>query len=142
MKQFRIAVVDDFALFRQGVATLLERDECFTVVGQGGSGREAFELARKVRPDLILLDMSMPDGGMEALREIKLLENPPLVAMLTVAEAETGLLDAFRLGADGYILKGIGGNDLVSAVKDLAAGKGFISPCLAAKVLQSRGEMA
>ncbi|MFG6082834.1 response regulator transcription factor [Paracoccus litorisediminis] len=117
---------------------MLRRQGDIEVVGQAGSGREAFDMARKLRPDLILLDMSMPDGGMQALREIKMLEDPPIVAMLTVSENEDLVIEAIRLGADGYILKGIGGRSLMSGIRELLAGRPYMSSDLAGKILKAR----
>ncbi|MFD0978292.1 response regulator [Tropicimonas aquimaris] len=137
MTSLRILIADDHPLFREGVAVLLDGHERTVVVGQADSGRRALEMVRSLEPDLVLLDLSMPDGGLWALREIKALENPPVVAMLTVSEEDGDVFKALQAGADGYILKGIGGRDLLAAIEDLAAGRSYVSPGLAMKVLQA-----
>lgn len=142
MKPTRVLVADDHPLFREGVASLLDKNGSTEVVGQAGTGREAIRLTEETRPDLVLLDLSMPDGGLWALGEIKRLAAPPAVAMLTVSEDDDDVFQALKAGAEGYILKGIGARDLVAAVDDLAAGRSYVSPGLAMKVLQAMRSQA
>ena len=137
MTDLRILIADDHPLFREGVAALLSGAERTEVVAQADSGRKALEMTRAQKPDLVLLDLSMPDGGLWALREIKQLDTPPVVAILTVSEEDDDVFTALKTGADGYILKGIGGRDLLAAIEDLAAGRSYVSPGLAMKVLQA-----
>ncbi|MDV7145834.1 response regulator transcription factor [Tropicimonas sp. TH_r6] len=137
MTQLRVLIADDHPLFREGVAALLDSDEGTVVVGQAETGRSALDMANEHLPDLVLLDLSMPDGGLWALGEIKKLDTPPVVAILTVSEDDEDIFTALKSGADGYILKGIGGRDLLAAVEDLAAGRSYVSPGLAMKVLQA-----
>lgn len=137
MTHLRVLIADDHPLFREGVAALLGGREDIEVVGQAESGRKSVAMTGELSPDLVLLDLSMPDGGLWALREIKRLENPPVVAMLTVSEQDDDVFTALKSGADGYILKGIGGRDLLAAIEDLAAGRSYVSPGLAMKVLQA-----
>ena len=82
MTKTRVVLADDHPLFREGVARTLEESNLFEVVGQGASGREAVELTARLKPDLVLLDLSMPDGGQWALTEIVAGEHKPLIAML------------------------------------------------------------
>ncbi len=133
----RVVIADDHPLFREGVANLLERNDATTVVGQAGTAQEAVRLVGETAPDLVLLDLSMPGGGLWALSEIKSRNPSPVVAMLTVAEDDESVFRALKAGADGYILKGIGGRDLIDAVGDLAAGRSYLSPGLAMRVLQA-----
>ena len=137
MSRLRVLIADDHPLFREGVAALLSSQDGISLVGQAEGGREAVEIARQTMPDLVLLDLSMPDGGLWALQEIKQLEPAPKVAMLTVSEEDDDVFQALKAGADGYILKGIGGRDLLAAIGDLAAGRSYVSPGLAMKVLQA-----
>ncbi len=137
MTRLRVLIADDHPLFREGVAALLDNHDRTDVVGQAETGREALEMTRALAPALVLLDLSMPDGGLWALAEIKRLENPPVVAILTVSEEDDDVFTALKSGADGYILKGIGGRDLIAAIEDLAAGRSYVSPGLAMKVLQA-----
>lgn len=137
MNPIRILIADDHPLFREGVAALLNKHETTEVAGQAGTGKDAVGMTVALRPDLVLLDLSMPDGGLWALTEIKRIDPAPVVAMLTVAEDDDNVFRALKAGADGYILKGIGGRDLIEAVEDLAAGRTYVSPGLAMKVLQA-----
>ncbi|SDK02505.1 response regulator [Aliiruegeria lutimaris] len=137
MTPLRVLIADDHPLFREGVAALLGSHAATDVVGQAETGRRALEMTRELSPDLVLLDLSMPDGGLWALGQIKCLDTPPVVAMLTVSEEDDDVFTALKSGADGYILKGIGGRDLIAAIEDLAAGRSYVSPGLAMKVLQA-----
>lgn len=135
---FRIVVVDDHPLYREGVARTLADDPAIEVVGQGGDTESAVQLARQHRPDLVLLDLSMPGGGgIEALRRIKALENAPKVAILTVSEEDDDVMRALKAGASGYLLKGIGARELVAIVKDFARGQTYVTPTLAGRILNA-----
>ncbi len=131
----RIVVADDHPLYREGVSRSLTESGLFDVVGQASSGREALTLVRETRPDVVLLDISMPDGGIATLRQVAALDNPPRIAMLTVSEEDDDVMQALKAGALGYILKGVGSRELVAIVSDLAAGRSYVAPSLALKVL-------
>ena len=131
----RVVVADDHPLFREGVARTLAESGLFEVVGQGASGREAVDLTAALAPDLVLLDLSMPDGGQWALGQIVAAGNPPVIAMLTVSEDDDAILAALGAGAAGYVLKGIGSRELVQILSDLVAGRSYVAPSLAARVL-------
>ncbi len=100
----------------------------------GGSADEAVELAKKLQPDLILLDISMPGGGIAAAAAIASACPVVKIAMLTVSEREDDVKNALQAGASGYILKGIGGLRLAEVVKSLCGGDTFVSPELAARL--------
>ena len=131
----RVLVVDDHSLFRTGVVQTLALDTSMEIVGEGGSAAEAVELARQQQADVMLLDIAMPGNGIEAAREIARLEHPPKVIMLTVSENETDIMRALEAGAVGYVLKGIKANDLIEAVRSVAAGGSFVSPNLTLRIL-------
>lgn len=131
----RVIVVDDHSLFRTGVVQVLKSDELIQVVGEGASGNEALGLASSCAPDIVLLDISMPDNGVDAAEAIMKLPNPPKVVMLTVSEADDDIVRSVQAGAVGYLLKGIGASDLISALKTIAAGGSFMSPNLALQLL-------
>lgn len=136
--QFRIVVADDHPLYREGVARTLSDDPVLTVVGQGADTDSAVELAARLKPDLVLLDLSMPGGGgIEALRRIRALEAPPRVAILTVSEDDDDVMRALKAGAIGYLLKGIGARELTAIVKDFARGQTYVSPTLAGRILSA-----
>lgn len=130
-----VILADDHPLFREGVARVLNESGRFTVLAEAASGREAVDLVRHHRPDLAVLDLSMPDGGLFALEAIMALEGPPKIAMLTVSEESEAVFSALEAGASGYILKGVGGRELVSALSDICAGESYVAPALAARVL-------
>jgi len=131
----RIVVADDHPLYREGVARSLSESGRFTVVGEAASGPEAEAVVARERPDVVLLDISMPGGGIATLRKIVALPDPPRCAMLTVSEEDDDVMQALRAGALGYILKGVGARELVGIVSDLAEGRSYVAPSLAVKVL-------
>lgn len=131
----RILIVDDHPIFRQGLATALSSASDLTVCGEGASASEAIALSRELEPDLVLLDLSMPGGGMAALAAIRSDYPQMPIAVLTASEDSDHVLGALRAGAQGYVLKGIGGQALIDAVRAIAAGEGYIAPVLAARIL-------
>lgn len=133
----RVVVADDHPLYREGVARILS-DDGFDVVAQAADARAAAEAAERLRPDVILLDLSMPEGGgMAALKRIMLTSTPPKVCILTVSENDDDVLQALKGGALGYALKGVGARDLVHIVRELAAGRSYVSPALAGRILNA-----
>jgi len=132
----RVLVADDHPIYRDGLARTLADAGEIEVVGTAGDGEEAVRQVQALRPDLVLLDISMPKGGgMGALERIMAMEAPPRVAMITASEEESDLMQALKGGAIGYVLKGIGADDLVAVVRDLSAGRTYVSPGLAGRVL-------
>lgn len=141
MDKIRIVVADDHPLYREGVARSLADDAAFAVVGQAADADAAVELVQRASPDIVLLDLSMPaGGGISALRRIMSLPVTPKVAMLTVSEEDDDVMQALKAGAVGYILKGVGSRELVSIVKDVARGQSYVSPALAARILNAMRE--
>jgi two-component system nitrate/nitrite response regulator NarL len=130
-----VVVVDDHALFRTGVVQTLNLDDGINVVGEGGSAAEALELAVRHRPDIVLLDITMPGNGIEAAKNLIDLDHPPKVMMLTVSEEDDDIMRALEAGAVGYVLKGVKANDLIEAVKSVATGESFVSPNLTLRIL-------
>lgn len=132
---YRVIVVDDHPLLRDAVRRTLGEDPAFTVVGQGGSADDALRLAEEHRPDLALLDLSMPGGGLGAIPRL-IAAHPGLrVVVLTVSENDDDVLTALQEGAHGYVLKGVEAPVLCEIVKGIAAGESYVSPSLAARVL-------
>ncbi|MFT4150583.1 MAG: response regulator transcription factor [Paracoccaceae bacterium] len=131
----RILVVDDHPIFRKGLSLSLQEAEDFIVCGEGASGSEALTLAEELRPDVLLLDLSMPEGGLTVLPRL-CERNPDMkVAILTASEDGEDLMAAMVAGAAGYIVKGIGTRALIDAVRAIAQGEGYVAPGLAARVL-------
>lgn len=134
--RIRVLVADDHPLYREGVARILADEDDIEVIGQAVDAQGAVTLATEGRPDVVLLDMSMAGGdGLTALPAILALDPAPRVAMLTVSETDDDVMRALRAGATGYILKGVGGRDLVAIVRDLAAGRSYVTPVLAMRLL-------
>lgn len=131
----RILVIDDHPLLRDGVCSTLDSEVNFEVVGQGASYDDALSLAMDLTPDIILLDISMPGGGVNAARDIHEALPSIKLIMLTVSEDEKDVMSALQAGARAYILKGIGGKELIAAVHRISAGESFITPSLATSIL-------
>jgi two-component system nitrate/nitrite response regulator NarL len=142
----RVVLVDDHPIYREGVARTLADAGGIEVVGQAADGEAAVSVVIATRPDLVLLDISMPKGGgLPALTRIVQLDAAPKVAMLTASEEDDDLMQALRLGALGYVLKGVGAGELVEVVRGLADGQSYVSPGLAGRLLvgmRSRGAAA
>lgn len=131
----RIMVADDHPIYRDGVATSLEETGEFRVVGTASSAEEAIRLADQKHPDIALLDLSMPGGGLNAVKAIALAGSAKYIAMLTVSEEDEFVADALKFGAIAYILKGVSASELRKILKAVAQGEAHVSPRLAAKVL-------
>ena len=136
MTAITIAIVDDHPLFREGVAAALSRLG-FEVVGGGSTRDDAVALAEQRRPDIMLVDISMPGGGLEAIYPI-LSRNPSQkIVFLTVSESSEDATKALNSGAKGYILKGVGARSLADILKTVASGETYVSPTLGAKMLSA-----
>jgi len=140
----RIMLVDDHALFRDGIVSLLKRDERFEIVAVADDGETALENIEKVNPDVVLMDIQMPGmGGIEAARRI--LSNRPglKVIMITVSEKEHDLFEAVKAGAQGYILKtDTDGQYMRDAIISVAAGEAIIPPAMAPQLLTEFASLA
>lgn len=130
----RLAVIDDHPLFREGVSRCL-KDLGFQVVGEGSDKDEALRIANEKQADIILLDLSMPGGGLSTLKTI-LERNPSQkIVVLTVSELTDDVTDALNSGARGYVLKGVGYRALAEILRTVASGERYVSPTLSARVL-------
>ncbi len=136
-RPLRLLVVDDHEVVRQGLVALLERRERFQVVAEAGSVEEALDAARRFRPDLVVMDVRLPDGsGIEACREIRAELPGTRVVMLTSYPDEEAVLSAIIAGASGYLLKQIRARDLVSALESVGRGESLLDPAVTEKVLE------
>ena len=133
--RIRIAVIDDHPLFREGVTFTLRSASDIEVVAEGGTATEAVQIAITHTPDLMLLDVTMPGGGIAAAREIR--RNCPAVktVMLTVSESEHDVGAALQSGVNGYVLKGSSGTELLHIVRAVQNCELYITPALAARLL-------
>jgi two-component system, NarL family, nitrate/nitrite response regulator NarL len=131
----RVAVADDHPLYREGVVSTIDANPDMVVVAQGASAAEAVKIAESELPDIILLDITMPGKGLKAAAEIS--EKCPVtkVVMLTVSEDEEDVLEAFRVGASAYILKGVSAGELTNILRSVQMGEVYVTPALASQVL-------
>lgn len=134
----RIAVVDDHALFRRGLVGLLSEMADFQVVGEAGNGKEALPMIQSTQPDIVLLDVNMPEmDGIQTVEALRKLRQPMHILMLTISQMEDDLMSAIRMGADGYLLKNTEPEDLRKAILRVSAGEGAISPEVTGTVLRA-----
>ncbi len=131
----RILLADDHALFRDGLASLLTAWG-HAVVGAASSADEAVALAVRTRPQLVLMDIRMPGGGIAATRAIKALRPETAIVMLTVSEDEEDLFAAVKAGASGYLLKNVRGNELRAMIDAVGRGEAALSPASAKRILE------
>lgn len=137
--KIRVSVVDDHPLLREGVVHILKSAPDIEVVSQGATAKEAIEIAASQDLDVLVLDISISGGGLQALQAI--LDGDPgfKVLMLTVSADESDVLTALRLGAKGYVLKGVSGPELIQALRSVYLDGQYISPSLGAKLLLDVG---
>lgn len=132
----RILLVDDQALFREGLRTLLSIRPDLEVVGEAENGREAVEKAAELRPDVILMDLRMPVlNGVAATQQLQQEQPESKVIVLTTFDDDEYIFDGLRAGAVGYLLKDVSSEKLVEAIRAAARGESFLEPSIAAKVV-------
>ena len=136
-KQYRIVIAEDHTILREGLRSLLCSDPEFDVVGEAEDGRDAIRCVEALSPDLALMDLSMPRmNGLDAIKEIKK-QNPEIkIIVLTVHKTEEYILATLQAGADGYLLKDATHSELVMAIKNVLAGKRYLSPGISEKVIE------
>ena len=128
-KAIRILLADDHNIMRRGLRLLLERQAGFEVVAEAADGREAAEQAEATRPDLVVLDIAMPNmSGIEAAQRIRALLPQAAIVILSMHSDESYVLRALKAGAKGYLLKDSAESDLIEAIKAVSEGKAFFSP--------------
>jgi DNA-binding NarL/FixJ family response regulator len=142
MKKLRILLVDDQAMFREGLRLILGQQPDFEILGEAGDGLAAVEAVRRDPPDVVLMDLRMPGvGGVEATRRIKA-ESPGVpVVVLTTFEEDEEVFSALRAGASGYLLKASSSERLCEAIRLASRGETWLEPSVAAKVVAEFGRM-
>ncbi len=135
MTSITVGIVDDHPLFREGVTRSLSEITGFMVVGEGSSSDDAAMIAADKHPDVMLVDVSMPGGGLSAISEILQHSPSTKVLMLTASEEIDTLRGAFQRGAMGYVLKGVGSRGLSEAIRTILKGARYVSPAMSAKVV-------
>jgi two-component system response regulator NreC len=135
-KKTTLLLADDHAVFREGVRALLEAREGFQIVGEAANGEEAVDCARRLKPDVVLMDIAMPGkNGLDATREIREANSDTQVLILTMHGEDDYFFLALEAGASGYILKEAASTDLVKAIETVAEGGVFLFPSLAVKLV-------
>lgn len=136
MPSIKVLVVDDHALFRRGIVSVLAGQEGIEIAGEAADGLEAIEKAKKLTPDVILMDLNMPNcSGLEAIQALQA-EMPQVnILVLTISEMETDLFAAVKFGARGYLLKKTAPEELIHAILHIAQGGVIVSPLMATKLL-------
>jgi two-component system, NarL family, nitrate/nitrite response regulator NarL len=134
----RIAAVDDYPLLVDGIERVLERADGIEFIARGGSGHDACRIVEENEPDVILLDITMPGGGIEAAREIAAMGKATKIIMLTASCDDAQLGMALAAGAMGYVLKGAGAKELIEAIHTVASGSTYITPSLASRMLAKK----
>lgn len=143
MKPIRVLLVDDHSLFRKGLAALLAREKGFEVAGEAQDGIEAFAKAKELKPDLVLMDISMPRcDGVEATRRIRKAFPSVKIVMLTILEEDKKLFQAIKAGAQGYMLKNVKPEALFETLRGVFAGEAAISRATATKIMNEFAEQA
>jgi DNA-binding NarL/FixJ family response regulator len=136
MKQIRILLADDHAVVRQGFKMILAAQSDMEIVGEAGNGREAVELAQNLKPDVVVMDVAMPElNGIEATRRVASSSPHTRVLALSMHKDSVYVREILRAGARGYLLKDSVAADLVSAIRAIAAGEGYLSPAVSDAVL-------
>ena len=131
MRKIRILIADDHKLMRSGLRLLIEQQSDLSVVGEASDGREAVSSARSLRPDVVVMDISMPNlNGIEAAHQITQNQSETGVVILSMHPDESYVLRALKAGARGYLLKDAAESDLILAVRAIAGGKSFFSPAV------------
>jgi len=136
-QKFQIVIAEDHTILREGLRSLLSSDSDLQVVAEAKDGQEAIRMVEKFRPHLILMDLSMPRmNGLDAIREVKKRSPGTKILVLTIHKAEEYILSTFRMGANGYALKDSTHTELSMAIRNVLAGKYYLSPEIADKVLE------
>jgi NarL family two-component system response regulator LiaR len=143
MKKIRVLIADDHAVVREGTRRMLEQEEDIEVIAEASDGEEAVKLASTLKPDVALMDISMPVlDGIEATRQIKALNPSITILILSAYDDDQFIFSLLEAGAAGYLLKSVRGQELVQAIRSVYAGESVLHPSVARKVLNRFGHAA
>jgi len=131
----RVAVIDDHPLFREGVIQVIRRSKFFKVIGEGATADDAVRIAKSSQPGILLLDVIIPGGGIQAASEIAHACPTVKTIVLTASEREEHFAQALQAGARGYVLKGASGAELLNALYVVSRGQSYVTPTLVARFL-------
>jgi DNA-binding NarL/FixJ family response regulator len=135
VERIRVAVVDDHPICLAGVTQFVRDNDVFELVAQGASGADAIEIARGVPADVLLLDIDLPGGGIEATRTITTLRTDIKVILLTASDRQEHVTAALAAGARGYVLKGVSSGELAPVIQSVSNGATYVTPGLATRLL-------
>ena len=133
-----VLVVDDHPLFRNGVVKILADEVDIEIGGEATNAADAVALAKAKRPDVVLLDIGIPGGGFDVARNLITMTPDIMIVILTASDHQEDVAKALELGARAYVLKGVGGRELVNVVHGVARGETYVTPSLAAEMLLRR----
>jgi NarL family two-component system response regulator LiaR len=137
MKRITILLAEDHVVVRESIRQSLEREANFSVVGEAGDGEEAVRMAQQLKPDVIIMDISLPKlNGIEATKQIKALQPSAIILVLTAYDYEQYIFPLLEAGAAGYLLKDISSRELISAIQTVYRGEAVLHPAIARKVLE------
>ena len=143
MKTITIVLADDHRIVRQGLRVLLATESDFNVIGEADDGREALELVKRLSPDVLVLDLMMPGlNGLEVARQLNKQASKVGVVVLSMHDDEGFVLEALANGVSAYVLKDSNSSDLVQAVREVAAGRRYLSPPLSDRAIETYQQMA
>lgn len=135
--KIRILLAEDHVIVRESIRQTLERDTHFEVVGEAGDGEEAVRMARQFRPDVVIMDISMPRlNGIEATKQIKEFQPSAVILVLTAYDYEQYIFPLLEAGAAGYLLKDVSSHELMNAIQAVSKGEAVLHPAVARRVLE------
>jgi DNA-binding NarL/FixJ family response regulator len=135
--RLRLLIADDHAVLREGLRLILAAEPDFEVVGEAATGHEAVRLAHQLKPDVVLMDISMPElNGLDATSALAVGDGSPRVIMLSMHASSEYVFEAFRAGARGYLLKESAGSEIVEAIREVGHGRRYVSPLIASGVIE------
>lgn len=142
-EKITVLIADDHAILRSGVRLLIESEDDMTVVGEAGDGREAVRLVQSLQPDVVVMDISMPElTGIEATREIKANKSDTNIVGLTMHSDDRYFFELLSAGAAGYVVKGGAPHELIDAIRAAANGDAYVHPSLAGKLIKGFAQRA
>jgi DNA-binding NarL/FixJ family response regulator len=142
MDKLHVAIVDDHPLFREGVVSILGTEPDMEIVGQGENAEDAIRLARDLLPDVLILDVNIPGGGLEAAQVITGAYPVVKIIVLTGLPDQDNIITALKAGAQAYVLKGVSARELVNIIHTVQAGEGYVTPTLAGNLLMEMTSIA